>query len=146
MKSALYLLHNQKDLITMKTITLVLCSICLLSSCHDAEKEAQRRELDSLKFAAAKQAVIDSMKAIEVKNEAPIVQYKSTTSKPRRALTNPEKGAIIGGGAGVVVGSAVARDRVAGALVGGVVGAGVGAATGSFVDQSKNKNRKKKTN
>lgn len=125
----------------MKTLTLVLCSLCLLSGCHDAEKEAQRRELDSLKFAVARQAVIDSMKAIEVKNEAPIVQYRSTAPRPRRALTNPEKGAIIGGGAGVIVGSAVARDRVAGAIVGGVVGAGVGVATGSIVDRSKKKKR-----
>lgn len=126
----------------MKTITLILCGIFLLSGCHDAEKEAQRRELDSLKFAVAKQAVIDSMKAIEVKNEAPVVRTSSTASRPKRVLTNPEKGAIIGGGAGVVVGSAIARDHVAGALVGGVVGAGVGAATGSIVDQSKKKKKK----
>lgn len=127
----------------MKTIILILCSLCLLSGCQDAEKEAQRRELDSLKFAVARQAVIDSMKAIEVKNEAPIVQYRSTAPRPRRPLTNPEKGAIIGGGTGVVVGSAVARrNRVAGALVGGVIGAGAGAATGSIVDQSKKKKKK----
>jgi len=46
------------------------------------------------------------------------------------ACDTPEQGALAGGAAGAVVGSAVSADddRLAGAVVGGVVGAAAGAA------------------
>lgn len=122
----------------MIKLIILFFTIVVLCGCHDAEKEAQRRELDSLKFAMSRQAIIDSMNALNAEKNAPI---RSSTSRSRRRLTNPEKGAIIGAGAGVVIGSQVARDPAAGAIVGGVLGAGVGAATGSAVDRSRKKKR-----
>lgn len=58
-----------------------------------------------------------------------------------RKLNGTEKGAVIGGGSGVLVGNAVAPG-VGGTLVGGAVGAVGGGLIGHEVDENKrNRNR-----
>lgn len=57
-----------------------------------------------------------------------------------RKLDNKEKGAVIGGGSGVVIGNAVAPG-VGGTIIGGGLGAVTGGVVGNEIDKDRRRHR-----
>lgn len=129
-------------------IYMILVAGTLLSACKNktlVDAASDKRKLDSVQEASAKQRIIDSVKLANT-NNAPETQTSSTAEAPKKkGWSNTAKGAVIGAGVGAVTGAIVDKKHGEGAIVGGLIGAGVGAGTGAIIDHNKKKKKKRKT-
>ncbi|SEJ01915.1 Glycine zipper [Dyadobacter sp. SG02] len=127
---------------------------------QEALLKSQQKTIDSMRVAMEKQAIIDSMNALQAqrkeaekweeieKNEA-TNHTQAVSSAPAVAAAAPAKkkwshtakGAVVGAGTGAITGAIINKKRVEGALIGTVIGAGVGAGTGAIVDHSVKKRK-----
>ena len=145
----------------MKQLILTLATTVVLFACNnkpDPAVAAQERQavIDSITAVnTVKQRTIDSMNAIkkEQRQTASTTQTSeqggggggestaaTTTPAKKKGLSHTAKGAIVGAGTGAITGAIVNKnDRVKGAAIGTIVGAGAGAGIGAIVDHSKKK-------
>lgn len=147
----------------IRTLGLMFASTLMLMSCRNAEKEAQIAEearqatIDSLKAVEAekeaelaKQRTIDSMKAVAAQQQAQqktvvIRESNGTTTTQRKGWSGAAKGAVIGAGVGAVTGAVIDKEKPGrGAVIGGLAGGGVGAGTGAIIDSEKKKKEQNK--
>lgn len=114
-----------------------------------------------MRVAMEKQAIIDSMNALQAQRQeaekwedlekteatnhthtvasAPAPAVAQAPAKKKWSHT--AKGALVGAGTGAITGAIVNKKRVEGALIGSVIGAGVGAGTGAIVDHTVKKRK-----
>ncbi|HWV33446.1 MAG TPA: glycine zipper family protein [Dyadobacter sp.] len=147
----------------MKAVISMLLAASMLAACNtqsdkqEALLKSQQKTIDSMRVALEKQAIIDSMNALQTqrqeaekwedleKNEA-TNHTQAVSSTPAQApvaaapakkkWSHTAKGALVGAGTGAITGAIVNKKRVEGALIGTVIGAGVGAGTGAIVDHT----------
>lgn len=144
----------------MKAVISMLFAASMLAACNtqsdkqEALLKSQQKTIDSMRVAMEKQAIIDSMNALQAqrqeaekwedleKNEA-TSHTQAVASAPaaapaaartKKKWSHTAKGALVGAGTGAITGAIVNKKRVEGALIGTVIGAGVGAGTGAIVD------------
>lgn len=123
---------------------------------QEAVLKSQQKTIDSMRVAMEKQAIIDSMNALQAqrkeaekweeieKNEATnhTQAVSSTPAAPaKKKWSHTAKGAVVGAGTGAITGAIINKKRGEGALIGSLIGAGVGAGTGAIVDHSVKKRR-----
>lgn len=125
---------------------------------QEALLKQQQKTIDSMRVAMEKQAIIDSMSALQAqreeaqkweeieKNEAThhtqaVASAPAQTAPAKKKWSHTAKGALVGAGTGAITGAIVNKKRVEGALIGTVIGAGVGAGTGAIVDHSVKKRK-----
>ena len=147
----------------MKAVISMLFAASVMVACNtqsdkqEALLKQQQKTIDSMRVAMEKQAIIDSMSALQAqreeaqkweeieKNEA-THHTQAVASAPAQApakkkWSHTAKGALVGAGTGAITGAIVNKKRVEGALIGTVIGAGVGAGTGAIVDHSVKKRK-----
>lgn len=149
----------------MKAVISMLFAASVMVACNtqsdkqEALLKSQQKTIDSMRVAMEKQAIIDSMNALQAqreeagkwedieKNEA-TNHTQAVASAPapapapaKKKWSHTAKGALVGAGTGAITGAIVNKKRVEGALIGTVIGAGVGAGTGAIVDHSVKKKR-----
>jgi len=149
----------------MKAVISMLCAASVMVACNtqsdkqEALLKSQQKTIDSMRVAMEKQAIIDSMNALQAqrqeaqkweeieKNEATnhtqavASAPAPSTARAKKKWSHTAKGAVVGAGTGAITGALINKKRVEGALIGTVIGAGVGAGTGAIVDQSVKKRR-----
>jgi len=149
----------------MKAVISMLFAASVLVACNtqsdkqEALLKSQQKTIDSMRVAMEKQAIIDSMNALQAqrqeaekwedieKNEATnhtqAVSHTSAAAPApaKKKWSHTAKGALVGAGTGAITGAIVNKKRVEGALIGSVIGAGVGAGTGAIVDHSVKKRK-----
>lgn len=80
---------------------------------------------------------------VEYRNESgPVVEAPAPTERStpaKKGMSNTTKGAIIGVGAGAVVGAMSSKDKVKGGILGSVIGGSAGAGVGAVIDKKKKK-------
>lgn len=151
----------------MKAVISMLFAASVMVACNtqsdkqEALLKQQQKTIDSMRVAMEKQAIIDSMNALQAqreeaekwedleKNEA-TNHTQAAASAPaqpvaaapaKKKWSHTAKGALVGAGTGAITGAIVNKKRVEGALIGTVIGAGVGAGTGAIVDHSVKKRK-----
>ena len=140
----------------------MLLAASILTACNshtdnqEAILKAQQKTIDSMRVAMEKQAIIDSMSALQAqrqeaekweeieKNEAThhtqaVASAPAQTAPAKKKWSHTAKGAVVGAGTGAITGAIVNKKRGEGALIGSLIGAGVGAGTGAIVDHTKKK-------
>ena len=156
----------------MKAVISILFAASVMVACNtqsdkqEALLKSQQKTIDSMRVAMEKQAIIDSMNALQAqreeaekwedieKNEATshtqAVSSATTAAAPapahaaapaKKKWSHTAKGALVGAGTGAITGAIVNKKRVEGALIGTVIGAGVGAGTGAIVDHTVKKRK-----
>ncbi|WP_291197531.1 glycine zipper family protein [Dyadobacter sp.] len=149
----------------MKAVISMLFAASVMVACNtqsdkqEALLKSQQKTIDSMRVVMEKQAIIDSMNALQAqrkeaekwedleKNEATnhtqaVASAPAAASAPaKKKWSHTAKGALVGAGTGAITGAIVNKKHVEGALIGTVIGAGVGAGTGAIVDHSVKKKR-----
>lgn len=152
----------------MKAVISMLFAASVMVACNtqsdkqEALLKSQQKTIDSMRVVMEKQAIIDSMNALQAqreeagkwedieKNEATNhtqavastpAQASAPTAPAKKKWSHTAKGALVGAGTGAITGAIVNKKRVEGALIGSVIGAGVGAGTGAIVDHSVKKRK-----
>ena len=154
-----------KTNIMKKIISVLAIAATFAASCNsaaDTEKEAQQRQLDSIKTEMARQHIIDSMNEVAAHhkattksttthtvvyndngepirqsvNESQATSSGQQTTQAKKGWSAKAKGAVIGAGVGAITGAAVSKTKKGkGAVIGGVIGAGVGTGVGAVIDK-----------
>ncbi len=124
-----------------------------------AAQAARQKTIDSLNMVVSNQHIVDSMKAVEPKNEkvvTHVVERNSMTNasnqpgevaapEKKKGWSHTAKGAVVGAATGAATGAIINyKNRGEGAVIGTLIGAGVGAGTGAIVDNSVKKKKQKK--
>ncbi|MET7258176.1 glycine zipper family protein [Dyadobacter fermentans] len=146
----------------MKALISMLLAASMLAACNtqsdkqEALLKSQQKTIDSMRVAMEKQAIIDSMNALQAQRQEAEkwedLEKTEATNHTHTAASAPApavaqapakkkwshtaKGALVGAGTGAITGAIVNKKRVEGALIGTVIGAGVGAGTGAIVDHT----------
>lgn len=148
----------------MKNLVLGTLVVVVLLSCHSQNSEdaallqLKQKTIDSMKVAAEKQHIIDSMNQLHARKEDAVAAkgvvhthtsavkdasetYPATEAgaKKKKGMSTVAKGAIIGAGAGAITGAMVDGKKGEGAIVGGLIGAAAGAGTGAIIEHEKKK-------
>ena len=148
----------------MKAVISMLFAASVLAACNtqsdkqEALLKSQQKTIDSMRVAMEKQAIIDSMSALQVqreeaekweeieKNEArshtqAVASTPAQAAPAKKKWSHTAKGAVVGAGTGAITGAIINKKRAEGALIGSLIGAGVGAGTGAIVDHSVKKRK-----
>jgi hypothetical protein len=140
----------------MKQLILTLATTLVLFACNNKPDPGVAAQ-------NARQAVIDSMKAVDSVNAVKKAHHEhnsaavqnseggggggtstaatttTTTPAKKKGWSHTAKGAVVGAGAGAITGALINKDHLKGAAIGTVVGAGAGAGIGAIVDHQKKK-------
>jgi ABC-type protease/lipase transport system fused ATPase/permease subunit len=147
----------------MKAVISMLFAASVMVACNtqsdkqEALLKSQQKTIDSMRVAMEKQAIIDSMSALqaqrqeaekweeidrnEATNHTQAVANAPASAPAKKKWSHTAKGAVVGAGTGAITGAIINKKRGEGALIGSLIGAGVGAGTGAIVDHSVKKKR-----
>lgn len=97
----------------------------------------------AMQEAEAKQKSASARSSNSGSRSTQYVQGNAARNEPvaakKKGWSGAAKGAVIGGGVGIITGAIVDDKKGRGAIIGGLSGAGIGAGTGAILDDAKKK-------
>ena len=143
----------KKYLVIFFTLAIVACNNSKVSDNAYNDSLVRQRVIDSMTTVNAEKSEMDQRNANSSKNNNSVSTNNNTSTVndnkvnapvKKKGMSNTTKGALIGTGAGILVGAATgaatSENKGKGAVVGGIIGGAVGSGVGYGIGAKTDKN------